>query len=411
MMKHTKQTLKTSLLLLLSLLLLWTSCKKKENKDPNGNKSAKELDCDFFKSEGDPIILANDPEAPVDYIVSCDAKVEGDLTIEAGVVIEFKTNAGLQFVHDANYKISMNGTASQPIKLTGLDKVNGYWAGLIIRSNNPSNKMDYVTVEYAGSKSQGWGFKGAIKGATDAVMNFNNCTIKNNKDFGLNWSSGAGALGLKNSKFKGNDIPIITNPNHINSIDGTSTYSGNNNDYIELEHVGVDKDITFHKLDVPFFSHGINPNNDAKRKFVFKPGVTIIMNAGSEIKFDNAFHYEHETIMVGTESEPITIKGKEDVPGYWKGINVWSSNPLNEIAYVNIHNAGETNGYPNGAVKLSNNDSFLKIHDVNFIDCFEYAISLNIWGGSSPIINYNNLHLDNTSKMFSNWEGEEITNP
>src|SRR5690606_10986810 len=121
------------------------------------------------------------------------------------------------------------------------------------------------------------------------------------------------------------------------------------NDYIKLGGNDVRGDITFHKTDVPFLSAGFKPDNEASRRFTFKPGTSLLMEAGSQIRFQNAFHYAHEIIMVGTASEPVTIKGKEDVPGYWEGLQIdYTSNPLNEIGFLDIANAGATNGHPNG---------------------------------------------------------------
>jgi len=226
----------------------------------------------------------------------------------------------------------------------------------------------------------------------------------------LHWAGYASNLNIQNSVFTRNDLPILTNPNYINSIDETSTYQGNVNDYIKLEQADIYKDITFHNIDVPFFSNGFKPDNEAKRRFTFKPGVTLLMDAGSSIRFQNAFSYQHETIMVGTPENRITIKGKESVPGYWKGLSIESDSPLNEIGFLDIAHAGETTGYPNGAVKLEYT-AYLKIHDVNFIDCFEYAVSIEYYYGYNFYLEYSNLNLAGTQKLFSDWNGNEVLDP
>lgn len=371
------------------------------------------LDCAYF--DANPSVhLTDNPNAPIDYIIACDPKLSEDFIIDAGVVIEFESAAGLILGKYGNGKIQMNGTAEKPIILTGTQKLKGSWRGIQISSNNPANQMEYVTVEYAGQSGRGgWGQKGALIGVAGGVMKIDHCTVRDGAIYGLHWAGGAldaGKLTLSNSIFTGNDIPVLTNINHINTIDGTSTYSGNVNDYIKLINSAAYQDVTFHKTDVPFFTDGFKPDNDAKRRFTFKPGATLLMEAGSLIRFQSAFHYDHEIIMLGTANEPITIKGKEDVPGYWEGIQIdYTNNPLNEIGYLNISNAGNTNGYPNGAILLRSTDVVLKMHDVNFINCFEYAVSIQ----SPTAINFtfSNLHLDNTPKLFSDWDGLEIAIP
>lgn len=372
------------------------------------------LNCSFFNENPD-VHLTDDPDAPVDYIITCDPKLSGEFIIDAGVVIEFESGAGLILGKYENGKIQMNGTAEKPIILSGTQKMKGSWRGVQVSSNNPANRMNYVTVEYAGQEGRGgWGQVGALIGVAGGFMNIDNCTIQHGAIYGLHWVGGslnAGELILSNSTFTGNDIPIQTNINHINSIDGSSTYTGNVNDYIKLINGGgTDKDITFHKIDVPFFSNGFGPNNDAKRRFTFKPGVTLLMDAGSQIRFQNAFHYDHEVIMAGTAQERITIKGKEDAPGYWEGIQIdYNINPLNEIGFVDIANAGKSNGQPNGAILLKSGSVTLNLHDVNFIKCFEYGVSIQYPNDIN--FGYSNLSLVNTPKLFSDWDGGEIVNP
>lgn len=412
-MKIFQQTHKLTFLMLVSLMFF--SC----SKDDEGQEPIAEivppiiLDCAYFDANTN-IHLTDNPDAPVDYIVKCDPKLSDDFIIDAGVVIEFESEAGLILGKYGNGKIQMNGTAEKPIILTGTQKLKGSWRGIQISSNNPANQMDYVTVEYAGQSGRGgWAQKGALIGVAGGVMKIDHCTVQHGAIYGLHWAGGAldaGKLTLSNSVFTGNDIPVLTNINHINTIDGSSTYTGNVNDYIKLINSGAYQDVTFHKTDVPFFTDGFGPDNDAKRKFTFKPGTTLLMEAGSLIHFQGAFHYDHDIIMLGTVNEPITIKGKEDVPGYWEGIKIaYNANPLNEIGFLNIANAGSTNGYPNGAILLRSPNIFLKMHDVNFKDCFEYAVSIQ----SPSAINFafSNLNLVNTPKLFSDWEGGEIALP
>lgn len=115
------------------------------------------LDCGYF-SDNPNVHLTDDPDAPVDYIVTCDPMTSGDFIIDAGVVIAFESDAGLRLGKYGNGKIQMNGTADKPIILTGTQKDKGTWRGIQISSDNPANQMSYVTIEYAGQTGRnGWG--------------------------------------------------------------------------------------------------------------------------------------------------------------------------------------------------------------------------------------------------------------
>lgn len=409
-MKNFRQTHRFTAVAVASLMLF--SCSSDDDglepDDPTVINPPIVLDCSYF-GENPNVHLTDDPNAPVDYIVTCDPMTSGDFIIDAGVVIAFESDAGLRLGKYANGKIQMNGTADKPIILTGTQKDKGSWRGIQISSDNPANRMDYVTVEYAGQTGRnGWGLQGSLIGTYGAVLEMNHCTVQHGHLIGFHWYNNSKSLTLSNSTFTGNDTPIETSVNHINSIDGTSTYTGNVNNYIKLTSHDVYQDVTFHKTDVPFLSTGFKPDNGAKRRFTFEPGTTLLMEAGSQIRFQNAFHFNHEIIMVGTANEHITIKGKEDVAGYWEGIRIdANTNPLNEIAFLDIANAGSTNGYPNGAIQLESSSIFLKMNNVNFIKCFEYAVSIQ--HPSTINFSFSNLNLDNTPKMFSNWSGGEIT--
>lgn len=408
-MKIFKQTHRLATFAVASLMLF--SCSSDDDglepDDPTVINPPIVLDCSYF-GENPNVHLTDDPNAPVDYIVTCDPMTSGDFIIDAGVVIAFESDAGLRLGKYADGKIQMNGTADKPIILTGTQKDKGSWRGIQISSDNPANRMDYVTVEYAGQTGRGgWALQGSLIGTYGAVLEMNHCTVQHGHLIGFHWYNNSKSLTLSNSTFTGNDTPIETSVNHINSIDGTSTYTGNVNNFIKLTSHDVYQDVTFHKTDVPFLSTGFKPDNGAKRRFTFEPGTTLLMEAGSQIRFQNAFHFNHEIIMVGTANEHITIKGKEDVAGYWEGIRIdANTNPLNEIAFLDIANAGSTNGYPNGAIQLESSSIFLKMNNVNFIKCFEYAVSIQ--HPSTINFSFNNLNLDNTPKMFSNWSGGEI---
>src|SRR5690606_24894615 len=162
------------------------------------------LDCSYF-DENPNVHLTDDPNAPVDYIISCDPKINGDFTIDAGVVIEFESEAGLILGKEANGKIQMNGTAEKPIILTGTQKAKGSWRGIQISSDNPANQMNYVTVEYAGQTGRGgWALQGSVIGAVGGVMKMDHCTVQHGNLIGLHWlygSMNAGKLTLSNSTF------------------------------------------------------------------------------------------------------------------------------------------------------------------------------------------------------------------
>lgn len=80
------------------------------------------------------------------YVLEGDVRIGGDnkdsskLTIDAGTVVY--GSPGSYLVISRGSQIFVNGTATQPVVMTALDRVNpvrGYWGGLVITGNAPLN--------------------------------------------------------------------------------------------------------------------------------------------------------------------------------------------------------------------------------------------------------------------------------
>lgn len=367
---------------------------------PEGNSAPIELDCNYFR-ENPNTVLKDNPEAKVDYIIPCMTRIDGKLNIEPGVVIAFEQDAGMDFTTKSSFK--MQGTAEKPIMLTGKEQTKGYWQGIQTESPNANNKMSYVTIDYAG----GGNSKSALAIYREASsLTIGHCTISNSKFTGMfvkdEVASNVDNININNCRFTKNNIPVVTNITRLRMFNDTNSFSGNKNDYIHINREKLYGDATWAKLDVPYFLQDNFRFLDGV--LTIEPGTEIIMSA------QNWMHLSDKAslVMVGTEDEPIIIRGEHDVAGFWIGFTIDSSSPLNEIAHVNFKNGGSTTGKPNGVVRLERS-KFLKIHDVVFTNCFEYGLSFR--SAAQSHLEYANLTLDDTEKLFSDWGGKELTDP
>lgn len=363
---------------------------------PEGNTAPIELDCNYFRQNPNTVLKDN-PEASVDYIIPCMMAIDGKLTIEAGVVIAFMQDAGMHFKAKSSFK--MEGTAEKPIILTGKEQTKGYWRGIYTQSPSANNKMSYVTVDYAGSSSAALEIN-----RKNSSLNLEHCTFSNSKNIGMlvnNYvEKDVQNIVMKNCSFTKNKIPVKTNITHLQMFNDTNSFTGNEKDYIYIDRERLKGDATWASIDVPYFLQDNFRFSDGV--LTVEPGTEIIISAQNWMHLSN----KASLVMVGTKEDPIIIRGEHDVPGFWIGFTIDSSSPLNEIAHVNFKNAGATTGTPNGVVRLERS-KFLKIHDVVFTKCFEYAISLR--SPSKSHFEYANLTLEETEKLFSDWDGKEIT--
>lgn len=357
------------------------------------------LDCNYFK-ENSNAILKDNPNAPVDYIINCVTTIDGKLTIEPGVVIAFEQGAGMDFKSTSSFKL--NGTVEKPIVLTAKEKIKGFWQGVWTESTSMVNMMSYVTIDYAGGRSNA--ALSIQNGAS--ILNLEHCTFSNSKEYGMLTKKAVGKdvqnIVMNSCTFTNNKIPFKSDVSRLRLFNGSNKFSANEKDYIQLDGGAIRGDATWAKLDVPYFLQGDLKIEDGL--FTVEAGTDIIMSAQKWIHV----YSDASLVMVGTEDDPISIRGEHDIAGFWQQIGFRSSSPLNEIAYVHIKNAGMTTKKPNGAVWLERGQ-FLNIHDVTFIKCFEFGISVNDLERSH--LKYANLSLDNTPKLFSDWKGNEISAP
>lgn len=388
---------KLLLSLTIGLASIGTSCNKDNNTNPNNNnnppvtKAADTIECNDPITDGGT--FANDPQAPVDYVVDCKLLINGDVIIEPGTVIEFMTDGGLQVNNDGS--LAINGTDADPVTLTGVDKTPGSWRGVMYNSQDTKNKMSHTNLIYAGGEAFNSNEDlGAIVVWADTKLKINNCKISKSAAFGMNANYGGAELTLTDNTFTENKMPVRIKGNLVGAITSNNDYSGNTKDFILVSFYssGFDNPTTWHNVNVPYLT--TDGGVSIYDMLTVEPGTEIRMGqeAYLEIKGSGAIR------MAGTESDPIILRGETPIAGSWEGIEVRStSNPQNEISYVKFMHAGGNN--QDGAIYMWASP-VLTVHHVEFTDvvtCALYAAPKS----SSP-----NKNLSLSSCTYNNCGGE-----
>lgn len=387
---------KLSLLVLCSLALIAASCSSDDPVEPPVNIDPIQLDCDYFNQDR---ILVDNPDAPVDYIVSCVSQVRGSLLIEPGVVIAFTPDSGLAFQETVSSLQAM-GTANKPIVFTGTQPSPGSWRGIFMESGNPTNIMEHVTVTYGGGQAfNSNGDRGNIIVYADGALTLKNCTISNSQTSGLNAIYRNTSLTLQNNSFTGNANPLLINTVYATQTSASDNYSGNALDRVLLYNYSVafENASIWKKINVPYrvLNTGTSAVN-ASGELTIEPGVTIEMSPGTEINIRDTGGLR----MVGNAANPITIKGVSNTPGSWKGIKIDGTNPMNEIAFATLSNAGEDPSTNKGAIDLWYNAK-LSVHDTQFKDLASCGVYGRLLGGQTSNPNYSSYNLTFTNTPCS----------
>lgn len=99
------------------------------------------------------------------------------LTIDPGAELRFDDNSGIKIL-DGGY-IDINGTAAEPVLLSGITEVNDSWKGMIIDSEDVRNVIEYAIIEYGGGSAfNSNGDLGLIIIWADSYLSISNSTLQ-----------------------------------------------------------------------------------------------------------------------------------------------------------------------------------------------------------------------------------------
>lgn len=384
----------TSLLglyLLSFVVFSFSSCKKEKVDEPLGPIV---LDCDAFKSAQS---LTDDPDRAVDYFIDCVMDVEADVTVGAGVVIEFGSEAGVSVGSTGSF--SVNGSSADPVVLRGENPVNGYWKGILFDSGNLKNKLHHVTLSHAGSSAfNSNGDQAAVVIWADTKLDIQNCSITQSGNHGISAIYTNSDWSISNSRIVScENAPAVFLAPYLASFDGSNSFTGNANDYllIDLATQSITSDLTWKKASVPyrvtstynFFFELTLEEADV----TVEAGTTVMFEEGTGLRIDANSSLRAE----GTASEPITFTGSTESAGSWKTIYFDDPNTTsNLLRHVNVNYAGADFDGDRSGILMRVNPT-LELDHVTFNDiagCSVYNLDVAL----NPNLTHSNLVHNNT---------------
>ena len=135
---------------------------------------------------------------------------------------------------------------------------------------------------------------------------------------------------MRNTPISNRNTPDISASN-IGELDNASTY---NAAVVVSQSDAVTNDQTWPAIDSHFeFESNID----------FEDG-TQTLEAGIELRFGSArrlnFREDAVFVAVGTEADPIVIRGTTQAPGFWAGLAFFTKDLNTRLSYVEIADAG-----------------------------------------------------------------------
>ena len=305
------------------------------------------------------IKLTEDPDIP-DYIVTSNVSMTARLKIDPGVTIHVTSDALIRI--RGNGFIEANGTAAEPILITGTSNMAGFWRGIWSESSDFDNVLNHVHISGAGSNNMATGAPRAGLHVSGNQLNINHCTFSNINGYGISVTSTDVRIPLQNCSFSENDQGAM----HITAA--------------QMRFIDSETDFNNHEIAIT----GTTLNDDINHvwpaakngNYVFTSTISVFDNvtieAGAVLLFDNDVHLRFRGISgkyqaLGTEDNPIIFKGSVEQPGSWRGTTIESSNLENRFEHLHYYHAGHTNlltGFGKAAVGFSSGarGTFSNIH-------------------------------------------------
>ncbi len=278
------------------------------------------------------------------YDVTDDIVIENGatLTITPGTTMNFDADTKLQI--ESEGILDAAGTADNPILMTGMQQMRGFWNGVYFRDSTlADNRMDYVTVEYGGGRDFSAGAQGNValqdfSSSTAVRATITNCTLRESSSYGFYFDAASQVDNFTNNTVTANTMGtgyIFASVTGI--IDATGQYTGNDIDAILVEGNTMATPQTLQAIDVDFL---IMDRFIVESALTVNPGVQVVFqqSASLEVRSDGSL------IAIGTLADPIIFTGEQAIPGFWAGIYLRDSASFdNQLDYVTVEYGGGAN--------------------------------------------------------------------
>lgn len=273
------------------------------------------------------------------------------LTIAPGTIMRFANTSGVKVEIDG--ALIAAGTATEPIVLRGNVASAAAWLGLHVRSGDPRNVLDHVTVEYAGRHNTSFHnsaqtqFRSGVRLAgSGARLSITNSTLRGNDNTGIRLGGGVTLDDFVNNVFDANaGTPMIIESNQIGMLDAASDYAGdtgvigeNTLNHIDVRGSTVTLSQTWPAVSVPYRLSGFTLIDDASAAITVQPGARFQGSSASGIRVDAGSFAAR-----GTADERIVFSGTSPSAGAWLGIYFRSDDAGNALVFVTVEDGGQHN--------------------------------------------------------------------
>ena len=260
---------------------------------------------------------------------------DGTLVIEPGVTIAFGENAYLTCATGG--RLNAVGTEEKPITLTSIDPVGRFRGVHFDGSRSADNVLHHVTIENGGAS----GWSGAAYSTSallldgGSLVDIQNSTIVGSAGQGITVYADAEMI-FENNTLRDNAVAAWVHPSAAGYIAANTTFEGNTDNTVRVAFGNTDTVATaqtWQALDVPF---AVQARFLVEARLTLAAGTTLAFEAGTSMIVRDA----GSLTAVGSTAAPITFTSTEDLPGYWRGLQIATVSANNVFDHVVFENGG-----------------------------------------------------------------------
>ncbi|MEM6291024.1 MAG: right-handed parallel beta-helix repeat-containing protein [Myxococcota bacterium] len=261
--------------------------------------------------------------------------VDAALTIEAGAQLRFSDFSGLFVVPGGS--LATNGTPDDPVLFA---PIGSNWVGIgFSGSSSPNNRLEGADIRGV----NGNGIE--LSSSTLAVVN---STVAENTEYAL-LTDDVSTFTISGSTFTANNSPAEVGLTQVEGFAADNDFTGNDDDVIIVRRATLEDDATWVNVGVPLQLTGdVFVNGD----WVLEAGLTLLMPQDARLSISTTGSLASN----GADGNPVTLRGTEEQPSYWKGIQFQSKATANGLSFTRLENAGSSawngNSITNAAVWL-----------------------------------------------------------
>ncbi|MDA8692905.1 hypothetical protein N9L92_02500 [Saprospiraceae bacterium] len=340
----------------------------------------------------------NDDPNDVDYKVLRSIDVNDVLTIEPGVRIEFESGVLMEVRDGALIAI---GTAVDRIVFTGCESIKGFWSGILFRSDDIRNEMDFCDVSFGGDDELDANISVDDFAGTEAILKLTNSVISNSLTNGLLVDDDATLSSFSNNVFSDNNgTPVVTSANSVHQIDAISDFSDNNGfNGVEIMESTLTTNVAVSWVKLGNESqYLISGDCELEAGLTIEAGCVFIMEPSVffGVKRDGGY-----LIAEGTPTDRIVFDGLINDQPSWLGILFRSDDVRNILNYCTI-NAG-------GSDELSGNRTNISVDDFAGVAAVVTIQNCEITGsGGCGIFVDSDAELIESNNVFANNVSDDI---